>query len=285
MSVRDLFAGRRHPRTAFVLGGGGNLGCIQVGMLRALFERGIAPDLVVGCSVGALNGAAVAHDPTLDGVTKLEAMWRRLESGDVFPSGRMSGPWLLLRKGTALYPNTGLRAAIDASFPEATFEGCRVPLHVVATSMTSGRSRWFSSGPLAEPLLASSALPAVFPPVETEGDHFIDGGVIDNVPISKAVELGARRIYVLHVGNFERPAPMPRRPLDVLVRAFSIARSYRFMVEHANAPDGVEVVTLPGVQPPRALRHNDFSASAVLMDRAYLSASTFLSTPAAAAGS
>ena len=284
MSVRDIFSNRRHPKTAFVLGGGGNLGAMQVGMLRALVDRGVRPDLVVGCSVGALNGAAVAFDPTPDGIRRLDGLWRRLGGSDIFPAGRMSGPWMLLRKGSSLYPNTGLRRVIDEWFPGATFGDCPVPMHVVATSMSTGRDVWFESGPIVDPLLASAALPAIFPPVQIGEDWYIDGGVVDNVPFSKATRLGAKRIYVLHVGNFARPRPLPRRPLDVLVQAFSIARSYRFLAEHDDAPDGVEVVTLPGVQPPPGLKYNDFSRSVELIERGYSAAATFLDTQSAAAG-
>ena len=148
-------------------------------------------------------------------------------------------------------------------------------MQVVATSLVTGRPRWFSQGPVVEPVLASAALPAIFPPVMIDGEAFIDGGVVDNVPISRAVALGAHRVYVLHVGNFARPRQLPRRPIDVLLQSFSIARNHRFLAETDDPPPDVELVVLPGVDPGR-LRRNDFSRSRDLMDGAYAAAREFL---------
>src|SRR5438067_6944378 len=283
MSVRLLR--KPTPVTAFVLGGGGNLGAVQVGMLRALVEQGIVPDVLVGCSVGALNAAGLAGDPTLAGVERMWDVWEHLVGDELWPAGRISGLWQLGRKGHAIQPNTGLRSLIDRALPYRTFEEARVPVQVVATSLTYGRARWFSSGPIAEPILASAALPAVFPPVEIDGEPYIDGGVVDNVPISRAIALGATRVYVLHVGNFERPRQLPRRPIDVLLAAFSIARNHRFLAETDAPPAGVELVVLPAVDPGR-IRRNDFRHSEDLMARSYASTTRFLlGRQRAAAGS
>src|SRR5207248_1516252 len=107
----------------------------------------------------------------------------------------------------------------------------------------------FGGGPVVAPGLASAALPAVFPPVEIDGELFIDGGVVDNVPLKRAISLGARRVYVFHVGNFTKGRPDPKRPIDVLLQAFSIARSYRYLADVESAPEDVELITLPGVDP------------------------------------
>ena len=210
MSVRMLR--RPAPVTAFVLGGGGNLGAVQVGMLRALFECAVAPDLLVGCSVGALNAAGLAGDPSLGGVEHMWDVWAHLDGDELWPAGRISGLWQLGRKGHAIQPNTGLRDLIERAIPYRTFEESRLPVQVVATSLTYGRARWFSSGSIAEPVLASAALPAVFPPVIIDGEPYIDGGVVDNVPISRAIALGATRVYVLH------PPPHRRAALGLLHR-------------------------------------------------------------------
>jgi NTE family protein len=273
MSVRLLR--RPAPVTAFVLGGGGNLGAVQVGMLRALVEHGILPDVLAGCSVGALNAAGLAGDPTLGGIEHMWDVWAHLDGDELWPAGRISGLWQLGRKGYAIQPNTGLRQLIERVLPYQTFEEARVPVHVVATSLTYGRARWFSSGPIAEPVLASAALPAVFPPVIIDGEPYIDGGVVDNVPISRAIALGATRVYVLHVGNFDRPRQLPKRPIDVLLAAFSIARNHRFMAETDAPPDGVELVVLPAVDPGR-IRRNDFRHSEDLMARGYAATAGFL---------
>lgn len=274
MSILHFRRTKRRPRTAFVLGGGGNLGAIQVGMLRALLERGVTPDAVVGCSVGAVNGAAVAGDPTLDGVARLAEVWASLHD-DVINGGRLTSLKLLATRSPAIQPNDGLRRLLEQRLGYAAFEEAKLPLHVVATSLRTGHARWFSSGPVVDPVLASAALPGVFPPVVIDGEPLIDGGVVDNVPLSRAVELGATRIVVLHVGNFDRKRPLPRRPIDVLVQSFSIARNHRFLRELATPPDGVELVVLPSVD-PGPLRYDDFRHSRPLIERAYAAAAEHL---------
>jgi NTE family protein len=284
MNVRTLQPrrGTRPPRTAFVLGGGGNLGAIQVGMLQALLERGCVPDLVLGCSVGALNAGAIAADPTPDGVAKLRKVWLDPETWRVFSPSRMNGPWLLLRRGHSMVSNERLRGLVESTFTHRRFEDFAVPLHVVAASLRTGRARWFSSGAVVEAVLASAALPAVLPPVEIDGELFIDGAVVDNVPIGQAIAMGAERVIVLHVGNFERPRPHPRRPLDVLLQSLSIARNERFLRERDVQHDGCEVIVLPGVD-PGPMKRNDFSRTAELITRGCSTTSTFLDTNGVAA--
>jgi NTE family protein len=268
--------------TAIVLGGGGNLGATQVGMLRALLERGVQPDVLVGCSVGALNAAGLAADPTPSGVERLEEIWRNLDGEAIVASGRLSALWLLTRKYRSLQPNDGLRRLIEQWLPFRRFEEARIPFHVVATSLRTGGECWFNRGPVVEPILASAALPAVFPPVEINGEMLIDGAVVNNVPISKAVELGAKRIYVLHVGNFERPRRAPKRPLDALLQSFSIARNFRFHHETAAHGGTAELIVVPGVD-PGTVKYNDFGRSRELIERAYRSTAAWLDTSARAA--
>ena len=128
---------------------------------------------------------------------------------------------------------------------------------------------------MVEPILASAALPAVFPPVEIDGELFIDGAVVDNVPMSKALALGADRVFVLHVGNFDRPRRQPKRPIDALLQSFSIARNYRFLAETADPPDGVDVIVLPGVDPGN-VKYNDFGRSPELIARGRAATAGFL---------
>lgn len=276
MPVTELRPRRRQPKTAFVLGGGGNLGAIQVGMLRAVIDRGVTPDLIVGCSVGALNAVALAGEPDRDGVDRLATTWLGLKPDDIFPAGRLTGPWMLVRRALSLCANDHLRAVIERCATFDRFEDAAVPVEVVATSLATGRERWFGSGPIVEPVLASAALPAVLPPVEIDGQLFIDGAVVDNVPISRALHHGCERIYVFHVGNFSRPRPKPQRPIDVLLQSFSIARNYRFLAESGGAvPEGVEIHTLPGIDPGN-IKRNDFSRTRELIERAAYAASAYL---------
>ncbi len=134
----------------------------------------------------------------------------------------------------------------------------------MATDVDAVREVWFSSGPLVDPLLASAALPAVFPAVDIDGVRYLDGAIVNDVPVTRAVELGARTIYVLHCGTIDRPRPDPRRPLDVAVQAYWVARHHRFKRDLAMLPDGVEAIVLPTGETP-ALRFNDFTHSAELI--------------------
>lgn len=274
MTVTDL-AWHRRPRTAWVLGGGGNLGSVQVGMLRALVDRGERPDLLLGCSVGSLNGLAMAADPTAAGVDRLREIWLDVRGDDLFPSGRVNGPWMLLRRTPSLYPDDGIRDLIDRCSPFERIEDYPVPFECVATNLATGRARWFDTGPVRQALLASAALPAALPPVEIDGEQYIDGAVVDNVPLSRALHHRVDRIVVLHVGNFDRPRPAPKRPIDVLLQSFSISRNFRFGADLSRVPEDVEVVVLPGID-PGSLKRTDFSRTAELIERAHASAAAFL---------
>lgn len=255
-------------RIAFVLSGGASKGALQVGMLRALLERRIKPDFIVGCSVGALNGALLAGDPSLAAVGRLQDIWLDLDEADVFPSGLLPSTVQLARKGAAIHSPDGLRSVVEAALPAETFEELRVPFECVATDLEAATSRWFRTGPLLEAIMASAAIPVVFPPVEIDGRRYIDGAVVDDVPMSRAVELGATRIYVLQVGNFDRPRVEPRRPVDMAMQAFWINRRHRFYRDLALIPDPVEVIVLPTGEMP-TIRFNDLAHGAQLMDLAY----------------
>jgi NTE family protein len=259
---------RRPGRVAYVLSGGGNLGALQIGMLRALAEQDIRPDLIVGCSVGAINGAGLAQDPSLVGVGRLERLWRELDGNDLMPNGLLPRPVALARRGEAIHDNDGLRRVLHEQLTARTFEDLAVPFQCVATDVLGVREVWFASGPLIEPILASAALPAVYPAVEIDGVRYLDGAIVDDVPMGRAVELGARTIYVLQVGAFSRPRPEPRRPLDVAIQSYWIARHHRFKRELAAMPSNVDVHLLPTGQTP-SMRYNDFTRSAELMSVAY----------------
>jgi len=263
---------------AVVLGGGGNLGAVQVGQLRALAERDIVPDVVLGCSVGALNGGAFAADPSMAGVRHLEQLWGEIQHD---PEALMPGSWIpnpvqLVRRGAALHPNDGLRRTILRFLAgKQTFDELRLPFQCVATDVDAGAETWFADGPLVEPILASAALPAVYPMVEIEGRRYLDGGVLDNVPIARAVELGARKVYVLHVGLHGRPKPTVNRPADAAMIAYWIARNGRFSRDLASLPTNVEAIVLPpGVRPE--LRFDDFSRTDELIEQGYLGAVAYL---------
>jgi len=271
--IRDLL--RRKPkRTAFVLSGGGNLGALQVGMARALFERRIRPDLVLGCSVGALNGAAIAAEPSLATVGRLQDLWLGLAAQDVMPAGLLPATVGLARKGISLHDNAKLRAVIAEVLP-SDFEDLAVDFECVATELAEGTETWFNSGSIVDPVLASAALPAVYPPVEIGVHRYLDGAIVNDVPVSRAVELEADRIFVLHVGSWDRPRPEPKRPIDMAMYAYWLARRSRFQRDLAAIPSDIEVLVLPPGETP-LIRYNDFGHSDEMIAAAYQATSEFL---------
>ncbi|HZN14458.1 MAG TPA: patatin-like phospholipase family protein [Acidimicrobiales bacterium] len=267
------------PETVFVLGGGANLGATQVGMLRALLEHGITPDAVVGCSVGAINGAVLAAQPTMAAVKQLEVVWSSLSSHTICPAGKFNAVRMLAKRYPTLESNDGLRHLLERHLPFRNFEETEIPLHVVATALNTGAEHWFHTGPVLRALLASSAIPAVFPPVMIDGQPYVDGAVVNNVPISRALALGARRVVVLHVGNFSRPRRAPKRPIEALIQSFSIARNHRFAIDTGSVPEGVELLVLPAVDPGSSLGYHDFSRAHMLIEKAYRLTADFLASP------
>src|SRR6266446_7858591 len=238
-------SGQRRPetalQTAFVLSGGGNHGCSQVGMLRALLERGILPDVVIGTSAGALNGAAVAYAPNLTGVAQLAAVWEQLQADHVFPGGRIHRAWNVVRRGTHLFDSDGLAALIHHSTPARSFSDLEIPLRVIATDLDTGEEVVLANGPLKPALLASTALPGVFPIVHHDGRRLVDGGVVDNVPLSHALAGPIDRVFVLNVSSAMTDRPQ-RSPLDVVMTSFVHARNQRYELERRHVPPGVELI-------------------------------------------
>jgi NTE family protein len=262
-------------KVAFVLSGGGNLGAVQVGMLRALLERGITPDMIVGCSVGAINGAALADEPTLVGVARLEQVWRNVDGNDLMPRSVLPNAVAMARKGEAIHDNDGLRQMLTAAMGARDFADLTVHFECVATDVDAVREVWFSKGPLVEAILASSAMPALYPAVEIDGVRYLDGAIVNDVPLSRAVELGATQLYVLQVGSFSRPREKPRRPLDVAVQAYWIARHHRYKRDLDGLPPSIELHLLPHGQPP-LMRYNDFTRTPELISTAYEASSAYL---------
>ena len=232
-------------RLAFVLGGGGVLGAHEVGMLRALAERGLKPDLILGTSVGAINGAFFAADPTLDGVERLSELWRESNWSDRSAGAAFRRLTTLARSGTHLESLGEMRDRLDSLLPVRRVEDLEVPFQCVAASIERAAEHWFESGPLADVVLASCAVPGIFPPVPIGDEHFIDGGIVNSIPVSRAVMLGARTIYVLQVGRLEQSLKPPRRPWEVGLVAFEVARRHRFAHDLHSLPPDVELHVLP----------------------------------------
>jgi len=232
--------------TAFVLGGGGVLGAVEVGMLRALLERGIVPDLVLGTSIGALNGAFVARDPSLDVIDRLASLWRSAGSGrDVYPVKPLRTVSRAVTSGTHVFSDRPLRDRLYDEFGAITFEELPVRFQVCAASIERAAEHWFGSGPLVPAVVASAAVPGLLPPARIGDEHFLDGGIVNSIPVGRAAQLGADRIFVLQVGRIDRPLKAPKRPWEVARVSFEIARRHRFVRELAELPEHVEAHVLP----------------------------------------
>lgn len=240
-------AHRRRDSVAFVFSGGGPLGALQVGSLKALLEHDIHPDLVVGTSVGALNATFTAFDPSMDGVKRLESAWLRMEDNDLFPGGgRFKASWArMLVRGNRIFENVGVRRIVETSLGRPVFEDAPIPLAVTATDLETGAEKVFTSGDVVGPLLASTAMPGIFPPVPIDGHNYIDGGVANNVPIAPAVEMGATTVYVMDATSHSRQRRPLNRPIDYLLHAFSLARGQRFTLETAIFAEKVKLIVLP----------------------------------------
>jgi NTE family protein len=271
-------------RTAFVLGGGGHLGAHEVGMLRALAEAEIVPDLILGTSVGAINGALVAADPGPGAVARLSDTWSAIERSDVFGGSLLTRLGTLARTGTHLHGNQALRELLAAALPVALIEELAVPFQCVAASIERACEHWFTAGPVVDAVVASASVPGLLPPLELGGEHFLDGGIVNSIPVGRAVALGATTVYVLHVGRLERPLEPPRWPWEVGLVAFEIARRHRFVGDLAALPPDIEVHVMPTGQerPPRysdlsQLRYRDTSRIAERMNRAYQASARYLS--------
>ena len=209
---------------AFVLGGGGVLGASEVGMLAALLDRGIRPDLIVGTSVGAINGALVAADPTGGSVDRLTELWCDLARGDVFGGSLLAQTATLVRTGTHLQAPGPLRRLLADQFGDAVLEDLAVRFQCVAASIERATEHWFDSGSVVDAVLASSAVPGLLAPVRIGDEHYLDGGLV----------------------------------------AFEIARRHRFTTTMAALPDDVTVHVLPAGGEPmgftdrRQFRYRDF---------------------------
>ncbi len=232
--------------TALVLGGGGTRGAVQIGMLQVLAEHGFVPDRIYGCSVGALNGVAFASDPTVEGVERMTRIWTGLRRDDVYPQGRLHGPWLYVQQRDSVYANSGLRKIMDEGFACELLEETLIPVEVVATSLVTGQERWFTRGSAVDAVLASAAIPAIFPPVELDDDRLIDGAVVNNVPIRRAIEGGATTIVVLLCSSPLYGPVLPKRPVEGMINALMISIHARFVREMAQLPPGVEVILCVG---------------------------------------
>jgi NTE family protein len=236
--------------TAYVLSGGGSLGAVQVGMLQALAERGAHPDLLIGTSAGAINAAYVAgHGTSGSSLEVLAEVWKGLRRRDIFPVAPFRHLLALAGSRPSMCSNRNLRRLIEAHLPYRNLEDAAIPVHIVTTDLLSGKEVPLSTGDAASAVLASAAIPGVFPPVERDGRILVDGGVADNAALSQAVALGADEIYVLPTGFACALTRPPSSALAAAMQALTLLIEQRLIIEVAQFGGHAQLKVLPPLCP------------------------------------
>ena len=265
--------------TAFVLSGGGNLGAVQVGMLQALADRGVVPDLLVGTSVGAINAAFLAAGPSPARVEELAEIWRHTRRTDVFPT---SSPRAAIRavagRANAFVDPRPLRRLVERSVAYDRVENARWPLAIVATEVTTGAEVVLRHGDVVDAVMASAAIPSVFPPVEMDGHVLMDGGVVNNTAISVAGDLGADVIYVLPTGYACALPQPPGSALGMALHAVSLAIQRRLVADVAVWQHRCMLRVVPPLCPV-SVSPTDFGHTEELMLRARTATRHWLDRP------
>ncbi|SDG46572.1 NTE family protein [Lentzea fradiae] len=261
----------------FVLGGGGSLGAAQVGMLRALREHGVRPDLVVGTSVGSVNGSLLALDPD-EAASRLAVLWEGMTRQRVFPGGPIAQLRSLRANKTYLFPNTGLAGVLAGGLGGAEdFESLALPFGAVSVDCVTGEAVTITSGQLVPAILASSAIPGIYPPVRIGDRVLYDGGVLANVPIRQALAMGAKSLVVLDCAFPGHLPTVPQTLAETLLFWATLGMRNQAVLEVELASQQAPVLYLPG-PPVQAVTPLDFSRTAELVEASYQASATFLTT-------
>ena len=261
--------------TAFVFAGGGSLGAVQVGMLKALVAGGVTADMTVGASVGAINAAYFSADPTADGVMRLEATWRRIRRQDVFPGPSVRALLGVLRGRSHLLDAAGLGRLLEREFAVRRFDELRLPCTVVATDLRDGLPVHIRSGSLLPALLASAAIPGVYPPVELHEHVLVDGGLASGSPLAAAVALGATRLIVLPTGYSCARRSVPTSAAGIALQGFNILTVGKLLATIRQYRADVTIDVVPPLC-PLDVSPVDFSQTGGLIDRAERSTARWL---------
>ncbi len=254
--------------TAFVFAGGGSVGASEVGMLQALLEHDVVPSFVVGASAGAINALYFAADPTVDGVARLASLWCALRRDDVFPATRLRGMLALIGRRVSLLDPAALRQTLAERIPVERLDATRIPCHIVATSLRSGAEVLLSSGSAIDALLATTAIPVLFPPHRIGDQLLTDGGVSANAPIATAIALGATRVIVLPTGFPCAVRVAPKSLTATVLHTFSIMIARQLGADIHRVPADVALRIVPPLCPMHVAPH-DFSQARALIDSAY----------------
>jgi NTE family protein len=260
--------------TAFVLPGGSTMGAIQVGMAEALFDAGIQPDMIIGKSAGALNGAWLAGHPGPEGVKALRDLWMSVKRREIFPLSTSLILGLAGRRDHLISPDA-LERWLHSHAPFPLIENAAIPLHVMATDLMSGVAVRLSTGATVTALLASAAIPGIFPPVEWEGRLLVDGGVGPDTAIASAIALGADTVYVLPTMGAD--VGRPRTPAAAFLLSMSHVLRHSAEAElRANA--GLCTLYLVAAPTIANVSLFSFARTAQLMDDAHVAAREWLET-------
>jgi len=265
----------KKKKTAFVFSGGISLGSVQVGMAKALFEHGHFPDFCVGASVGAINAAYLCGNPTLEGVLELEEIWLSVRRRDIFPIGLLNSVLRILRKKNYLVSPRGLRKILRKNIQYTTLADARIPCLLITTDILAGERVVLTSGNVVEAVLASTALPGIYPPAEVGGRLLIDGAISANTPLSVAMDYAATEVFILPAGY---PGTLDKAPADIIgmfSHALNILIGQQFLrdVEEARRNIAIHIV------PPLVQENNlifDFSRTGEFLTRSYESTKQWL---------
>lgn len=240
------------PGWGLILTGGANWGAVQVGVVAALLERGFRPECIVGVSVGAINGAFLAARPSPAGVRELAELWKEADAARIFGTrfALVRELATVVFRESSVFSNRALRSFLERSLPEQSFEGTDIPLVLVASELKSGTPRLLSTGDLVQAVLASAALPGLFPSVEIEGERLVDGAITDPLPVSVLLDQGIRRIVVVEAGRSCGCGTDFRRASALFRRAVSVVMSARMDLLYRLVPEDVELLTLGSVCHP-----------------------------------
>lgn len=246
--------------------GGGSHGCVQVGMLRAIVEHGLRFDLVVGASAGAINAAYFSRSPTKEGVARMESLWRSIRRRDIMPL-RFSNLWTAFTRTDSIFTGQALRALLVRCFGTFDFEEAKLPLYIVASNVLTGHEVVLSRGSVVDALMASTAIPGIFPCVSIENEDLVDGGVANNTPISTAVRLGARTIVVLPTGYACALRNRPRGAISHAMNALNHLVARQLVCDIERFCETVKIVVAPSLC-PLEISSYDYSRSSYLIERA-----------------
>ena len=262
------------PKTAFIFAGGGSFGAIHVGMLHSLASHGITADMVVGSSVGALNGAYYAGDPTIEGIQRLDAIWRGLRRNDVFPLTWRTMTRFLYRRDF-LVASDALRQLVDRNLTYRNLEDAKIPVHIVATNILSGGTVVLSEGSAAQAVIASAAIPGAFAPVHINDLYLADGALSDDTPVTVAIEHGARRLIILPSGYACALDKPPVGALAIALHELTLLIAQQLLKELQGLDSSIDYFVVPPLCPLTGSSH-DFSETSKLIERATMSTEAWL---------